>query len=414
MKWFCPLPFYHIYSNSNGKWAACCLSKSPGHTTENTSLMEWYNSEHMNNLRDEMIGLSNSSENINAFCKICVNQEINEGSSTRLKWISNLKSDRKKGVDKTVEEYVNTNKISFKDNNYRFLELKLRIFGNLCNLSCFMCWPQNSSSRMNDVNKMANPIWKKMLVDPSMSKFFSKGKSLMKEQPADKFRTTIDEIRSFSKNIESVKITGGEPLMLDSHYELLDMFIETGDAKDIRLKYQTNLTKFDRGKNNFISYLHQFRSTHISASIDSYGIYDEYLRKGTDSKLVANNLKVVENLDKVTVHIASTVTNLSVLRLKEFYKRYKNYKIESFILTTPEFLNIKHLPDEIKKFLIEDLKDTPNLYEYDKIKNMLSEPRDEDKFQLSLKYLIDTDTLYGRKKGVFDLWPELKQYWRHT
>tara|TARA_Y100001935_G_scaffold222728_1_gene197674 strand:- start:2732 stop:3976 length:1245 start_codon:yes stop_codon:yes gene_type:complete len=414
MKWFCPLPFYHIYSNSNGKWAACCLSKSPGHTTENTSLMEWYNSEHMNNLRDEMIGLSNSSENINAFCKICVNQEMNEGSSTRLKWISNLKSDRKKGVDKTVEEYVNTNKISFKDNNYRFLELKLRIFGNLCNLSCFMCWPQNSSSRMNDVNKMANPIWKKMLVDPSMSKFFSKGKSLMKEQPADKFRTTIDEIRSFSKNIESVKITGGEPLMLDSHYELLDMFIETGDAKDIRLKYQTNLTKFDRGKNNFISYLHQFRSTHISASIDSYSIYDEYLRKGTDSKLVANNLKVVENLDKVTVHIASTVTNLSVLRLKEFYKRYKNYKIESFILTTPEFLNIKHLPDKIKKFLIEDLKDTPNLYEYDKIKNMLSEPRDEDKFQLSLKYLIDTDTLYGRKKGVFDLWPELKQYWRHT
>jgi len=128
MKWFCPLPFYHIYSNSNGKWAACCLSKSPGHTTENTSLMEWYNSEHMNNLRDEMIGLSNSSENINAFCKICVNQEMNEGSSTRLKWISNLKSDRKKGVDKTVEEYVNTNKISFKDNNYRFLELKLRIF----------------------------------------------------------------------------------------------------------------------------------------------------------------------------------------------------------------------------------------------------------------------------------------------
>ena len=414
MKWFCPLPFYHIYSNSNGKWAACCLSKSPGHTTENTSLMEWYNSEHMNNLRDEMIGLSNSSENINAFCKICVNQEMNEGSSTRLKWISNLKSDRKKGVDKTVEEYVNTNKISFKDNNYRFLELKLRIFGNLCNLSCFMCWPQNSSSRMNDVNKMANPIWKKMLVDPSMSKFFSKGKSLMKEQPADKFRTTIDEIRSFSKNIESVKITGGEPLMLDSHYELLDMFIETGDAKDIRLKYQTNLTKFDRGKNNFISYLHQFRSTHISASIDSYSIYDEYLRKGTDSKLVANNLKVVENLDKVTVHIASTVTNLSVLRLKEFYKRYKNYKIESFILTTPEFLNNKHLPDKIKKFLIEDLKDTPNLYEYDKIKNMLSEPRDEDKFQLSLKYLIDTDTLYGRKKGVFDLWPELKQYWRHT
>ena len=45
---------------------------------------------------------------------------------------------------------------------------------------------------------------------------------------------------------------------------------------------------------------------------------------------------------------------------------------------------------------------------------MLSEPRDEDKFQLSLKYLLDTDILYNRKKGVFDLWPELKQYWRHT
>lgn len=414
MKWFCPLPFYHVYSNSNGKWSACCLSKTPGHTTEDTSLMEWFNSEHMNNLRDEMIGLSNSNENINAFCKKCVNQEMNEGSSTRLKWISKLKSDRKKAVDEVVQEYVNTNKILFKDNSHRFLELKLRIFGNLCNLSCFMCWPQNSSSRINDVNKMTNPIWKKMLMDSTFPNFFRKGKSLMKEQPTDKFQTTINEIRSFSKNIESVKITGGEPLMLDSHYELLDMFIETGDAKDIRLKYQTNLTKFNRGKNNFINYLHQFRSTHISASIDSYGIYDEYLRKGTDSKLVANNLKMVENLDNVSVHIAATVTNLSVFRLKEFYNKYKNYNIESFVLTGPDFLNIKHLPDKIKEFLIEDLKDTPRLHEYNNIKNMLSEPRDEDKFQLSLKYLLDTDILYNRKKGVFDLWPELKQYWRHT
>ena len=85
-----------------------------------------------------------------------------------------------------------------------------------------------------------------------------------------------------------------------------------------------------------------------------------------------------------------------------------------YIAAGPDFLNIKHLPDKIKEFLIKDLKDTPRLHEYNNIKNMLSEPRDEDKFQLSLKYLLDTDVLYNRKKGVFHLWPELKQYWRPT
>ena len=25
--WFCPLPFNHIYSNSDGTWMPCCLSK---------------------------------------------------------------------------------------------------------------------------------------------------------------------------------------------------------------------------------------------------------------------------------------------------------------------------------------------------------------------------------------------------
>ena len=428
-EWFCPLPFNHIYSNSSGTWLTCCLGNRTEYTTENSSVFDWYNSKDMINLRLEMLGQKKGNEYISKMCSKCVKQEKTEGTSTREKWVSKLDGSIRildaKGIGTlyAIQEFLDTHNITFENNNERFIELKLRIFGNLCNLSCYMCWPHNSTTRIADITKMNNPIWSAKFDMRGISSNSRKGVSTLAKNKNDSFLETLSQIKQISKNIDSIKITGGEPLMLDSHYDLLDILIASNDAKYIRLKYQTNLTKFDKRPRSFVDYMHEFKSVDLSVSIDSYNEYDEYIRKNTDTNLVYENLKKIKLKNSIRVSIACTVSILSVLRLEEFFNKFPDYKIEPFVLTTPVFLSIQHLPDDLKSIVRLSINRYKNKISgisersqsivsgINKIENTLNLERNETQFQTALQYCLDLDRLYNRKPGLFDLWPELKEYY---
>jgi hypothetical protein len=80
--WFCAMPFYHIYSNSNGKWAPCCLAEESDKQVDTTTIKEWWNSDTINDLRTEMV-FGTSVDCTNKFCSVCKNQEAVEGHSFR-------------------------------------------------------------------------------------------------------------------------------------------------------------------------------------------------------------------------------------------------------------------------------------------------------------------------------------------
>ena len=406
--WFCPLPFNHVYSNSDGYWMPCChadktvLDDGTKMNTENTSIFEWWNSDTLNGIRDEMLGISKESRYCDKFCKQCKLQEKNEGISSRQKWSNELLKgelfpNRFHSTILAAADYLENNKMHFEDYSGRYLDLKLRIFGNLCNLSCYMCWPHNSTTRIKDIKKL----------NDNQKKFW-----FGKEPPQpisnvneDKFTQSLEDIKSIAHLISTLKITGGEPMIMKNHYRLLDTLIATGNASEIVLKYQSNLTKFDKSIDNFIEYSKQFKHVSISVSIDSFGEYDEYIRKNGDAQLVKQNLLKIKRIPNVSVGIANTVSMLSVLNHSEFNELYKHdYPIDYFVLTQPDMLNIKNLPNKIKRRLLKETKE-PH------IKEMLKQPRDEKQFQQALKYCLDLDILYGRNKGLFTLWPELEMYY---
>ena len=71
----------------------------------------------------------------------------------------------------------------------------------------------------------------------------------------DKTKGQVEQIVELAPYIRSIKVIGGEPLIMKKHYEMLDALIETGHAKDIRIKYQTNLTKTAKGKHSIFKYI---------------------------------------------------------------------------------------------------------------------------------------------------------------
>jgi organic radical activating enzyme len=418
--WFCPLPFNHIYSNSDGSWMPCCLSrptivpdkniissdKKIMHNTENTSMIDWWKSDTMNGIRDEMIGKSKETKLTDHYCFKCKNQERVEGTSSRIGWknsvlgtLSHHKSSMASIV--AVDSYKDCNEMDLSDIDDRFLSLKLRIFGNLCNLSCYMCWPHNSSTRINDVKKLPNEykdMWfKSNVTDDGIPKSISKVNK-------DQFQSSLEQIKDIAHLISSIKITGGEPMMMDNHYRLLDLLIDSGDAKHIQLRYQTNFTKFSRGEEAFFKYMKEFESVAVHISIDSVGEYDEYIRKNGSTDVVNKNIDKLRNLPNVSFGIANTVSMLSILNHAEFHEKWKDVYVNYFVLTAPDYLSVKHLPDKIKQRLITETTQ-------ESIIKMLKQERDDSQFQIAIKYCLDLDMLYKRNKGIFDLWPELEEYY---
>ena len=95
---------------------------------------------------------------------------------------------------------------------------------------------------------------------------------------------------------------------------------------------------------------------------------------------------------------------LSILNHAEFHQKWKDVYVNYFVLTTPKHLNIKHLPDKIKQRLLQETTQQ-------NIINMLKQDRDDLEFQKGIKYCLDLDILYKRNRGIFDIWPELKEYY---
>ena len=412
--WYCPLPFNHIYSDSDGSWMPCCHAKSsrnPDNTkvnTSNTAMLDWWKSDTMNNIRNEMLGKSTRTEATDYYCHKCKKQESDGVKSSRMEWRDTItkrlfkEDSHARNTLIATDSYNDYNEIDLSDNDGRFLELKLRIFGNLCNLSCYMCWPNNSSTRIKDISKMSKETQFNLFRDSSITQI--RKPKLIAKVDADQFIKSLEQIKQISHLISSIKITGGEPLIMDSHYKLLDILIESDDAKYISLNYQTNLTKFSRGEKAFFKYMKEFHSISLNISIDSVGEYDEYIRKNGNTKIVDANIAKLKKHDNIGVNISNTVSMLSVLQHVQFIKKYSGFPTHCFVLTNPTYLNIKHLPDKIKERLLKEI-------DHDNIVNMLKQPRDDKEFQKAVKYCLELDLLYKRKRGIFDLWPELKEYY---
>jgi organic radical activating enzyme len=411
--WYCPLPFNHIYSNSDGSWMPCCHSTITKNSdnkklnTSNTAMLDWWKSDTMNNIRNEMLGKTTSTKATDHYCYKCKNQESDGVKSTRMDWsdtiTKRLDQQHARNTLIATDAYNDYNEMDLKNNDARFLELKLRIFGNLCNLSCYMCWPTNSTVRINDISKMSKETQFDWFRDSTDIKI--KKPKLIAKVNADQFAKSLEQIKQISHLISIIKITGGEPMIMDSHYKLLDALIESGDAKHIQLNYQTNLTKFSRGEEVFFKSMKEFNYIHLSISIDSVGEYDEYIRKNGNTKIVDANIEKLKGHSNVSIGISNTVSMLSVLQHMQFNKKYSKFNPHYFVLTQPTHLNIKHLPDKIKDKLLTEINN-------EHIVNMLKQPRDDKEFQKAIKYCLELDLLYKRKRGVFDLWPELEEYYK--
>ena len=320
-------PWLHLNVTPLGNVYPCCSSDytQPFANVKDSSLKEIFNSDGMKQLRLDM--LSGKKSNI---CTYCYKHEESSPFSFRKYSIEHFGKDFDELVLPTNSD-GSLSKFTMKYFDVRF--------SNICNMKCRTCGSEFSSQWAQE-----------------MKQHDDVGKSYRIINHADNTGKLLDEIKDQVPNIDLAYFAGGEPLITEEHYIILEEMIRTGANKSITLRYNTNMSNFKYKKHAILDLWSRFKRVEISASIDHYGERAEYIRNGTDWSIVESNLKSIRDLDYIDYQYNTVLSVFNYATLDQFY----NYLIEKDLLRkkdmisiyralTPSYYAATVLPQSIKK-----------------------------------------------------------------
>tara|TARA_B100000902_G_scaffold284028_1_gene270001 strand:+ start:2500 stop:4080 length:1581 start_codon:yes stop_codon:yes gene_type:complete len=419
---FCTIPFTQAYSEMDGGWKACCFAhrSANGPTVEDTSIKDWMeNSDYMKSIRKEMTTVNSDLKKVKRYCQRCIADEKRYGRSRRTNCLKIHTNNPEFSDDiiKNVEMYKASGVWAFDE---RIIEIQLKIFGSECNLDCHMCLHTNSSIRQRGAEK---GVWNTKLWEEEMDADWESVQRDFKLHGKDRtgtfkgsIKSTIEQVVELAPYIRSIKIIGGEPLIMKKHYQMMDAIVETGHAKHIYVKYQTNLTKVSVGKHSMFDYAPHFREIAVVGSVDGVGKTIEYMRRRTNWQELEDNIKECGKYPNVVVDFNGLVSFLSVLRfyeVPEYVKSNPNiFQINWAILETPRSLRPNNLPQKIKDELIPKYKEWPDI-----VASLERPPEKDFNIQEVFSYLLKQDKYYKGTKwemNLFDVFPELEEYYDPT
>jgi MoaA/NifB/PqqE/SkfB family radical SAM enzyme len=134
-------------------------------------------------------------------------------------------------------------------------------------------------------------------------------------------------------SIEKVYFAGGEPLIMDEHYWLLEE-LEKRNKFDVTLFYNTNFTAVKQKQRHLFDYWRNFKKISVGASLDASGARAEYLRKDTQWDKIVDNITLLrKDLAHIDFKIYCTVSIINSLHVCDFHRE----SVEQGFITIDEF-----------------------------------------------------------------------------
>ncbi len=356
-KTFCPLPWIHVSIRNNGDLRVCCqanVAKDRGilrdsngdpYNARQSNLDEARNSELLQEIRRSMIEGDHHP--------VCVRCQREEESGIR----SRRQFERQNWEDSVDYKELIANTGSngaLKTEAVPATYYDIR-FGNHCNLRCRMCGPTDSDSWYRDQLQVWGPRFRDTHGEVQLKKMPNGS-----IQPVNDDYSWVDDdgfwtqLNSNIKNIRHIYAVGGEPLLIDKHYDLLQNCIDHGVSKKVVLEYNSNVSTIP---DKALSLWDKFKEVRVGASIDGYAAINEYIRYPSKWGKVEHNLTRLNAGSKnIASWIAMTVQAYNVLHLPEMVdwklksglNRINNQRRTPIITThplhNPSFLHVQILP----------------------------------------------------------------------
>lgn len=317
----CILPWIHLATDTIGTIRPCCLYKNPiKHNgkilnLKTSTLMEAWKSTDLEKLRQDFLHGDRPDG-----CSQCWAIERAGGQSKRL-----MNNER-------FVDYIEESK------TLRYLDIKL---GTICNLKCRTCSSTNSSRWVTDEIKIYGEVFNN-------------------DQGAWVETNDIfwQEFNQLIPTLEFLDFAGGEPFLLDKHFDLLEKCVEQGAAENISIHYNTNGTITITQE--MIDLWAHFKWVEIMFSIDAVEEKFEYLRHPGKWNDIKTNFESIINNDRLHTTVCFTFSILNTLYLDELMywidSYNKNISLYLNPLHGPKHYNIKSLSKNHKAYITDRLE----------------------------------------------------------
>lgn len=327
-KTFCFAPWIHLHTKPDGVAAPCCIASSCNGdvgvgNSRNQSLMELVNSEKMNKLRLDMLMNVENSE-----CIKCYQHEKQSVTSAR----QMMKKEFEEFYDDIL---LNTNSDgSLKEFKMRYFDVR---FSNICNFKCRTCGAGFSSQWEQE--DLKSKVGYARIVPKNDNPNF------------------LQEIKNQVVNFKSAYFAGGEPLITDEHYVLLEEMIKQKKT-NIKLRYNTNMSNLKFKNKDLLGLWKKFdHPIEIFASIDHYGARAEYIRHGTDWGVVESNLLLARSKPFINLQFNTVLSAFNFCSIGEFFQYLIDKKLYNsrdqvytvYNMAVPEHFTCHILPDDKKE-----------------------------------------------------------------
>jgi len=283
---FCVLPWIHTAINPNGDVTPCCMTKhgfSYGNLNATPLLKDIFNSDNAKRLRKEML----ESPQLPDECFKCrIKETVLENvpkltGDTIIAGSWNTRVSFRHQMNNKYRNFIKTlEPVADGSTEFRQLYIDYR-FSNKCNFKCITCGPTLSSSHALEYKKLS---MKKVhgLED------WSKSSALIEVDHDSMFK----QFKEFSHEIRVIYFAGGEPLINDHHYDILQHIIDT--QQPIEIYYNTNFSELRYRKHNLLDMWRRVNGRiGVFASIDGYGPEGETIRYGFDTKVFEDNVNTL-------------------------------------------------------------------------------------------------------------------------
>lgn len=323
-KTFCMFPWIHLYVSPKGKVYPCCTtdqSDSLGDIRENT-LEEIFNNEKTKELRYNMAkGIPSK------ICSMCYKME--EITSTSYRDFS------KNRFGHYFDDVINNTMADGTVEPFKMRLIDVR-FSNICNFGCRTCGSECSSFWAAEERKAGKIDWITIHADDNKGKL-------------------LEEVLTHLDHADMVYFAGGEPLITDEHYTILQEIIKRG-KNSITLKYNTNASTISYKGTDLFDLWKHFDKIELACSVDHYGDRAEIIRHGTNWGQVESNMIKFKQLKNVDFSISTVLSAFNYLTIHEFYdymikknlidpKNTSNYMVNT---TNPPYFAATIIPTSLK------------------------------------------------------------------
>ena len=316
---FCPIPWTGFMYNFDGTVKNCIRNPQPIGNLKDNSLVEILQGE-----RNCLTKHNMTYNKPGPTCNVCYDLEKDKNSF-------DIISDRVFYLKELKEVNLNTYK-SIDAFNLSTIDIR---WNNTCNFACVYCNYEFSSRWATELDMTFDAV------------------------PEHRFRQMKQYIFDRADQLKHVYMAGGEPLLMKENLELLEILQEKNP--NINLRINTNLSKTNT---RVFEKICEFPNVHWTVSVDEMAEEFEYVRYGGSWDDFLDNLTTISKLNhKISFNMLHHLLNYrSIFDCVRFLQKL-GFHNNSFVigpLLTPNYLNIRHLPDHMLNVVEQELVDRIN------------------------------------------------------